>query len=225
MAPPDILARRDPDGADFPGRRGAERALGLITVLVLVLGLWQGIAAIATPQAQRRLSEVLRLDAFLAGRTAAAVNHVMAHDLPSDGWLRAAGGALRWMVFGAGSTQVMPGCGNWLFLTEELRPWPEAEVAMAARAALVAAVAARLARDNIALRVAIVPDKARMVASQRCGVSYAAQAAARLPAFTAALAARGVHAVDFAAAFGWDGGALYYRTDTHWNQDGARRAA
>ena len=96
---------------------------------------------------------------------------------------------------------------------------------MAERAALVAAVAARLARDNIALRVAIVPDKARIVASQRCGVPYAAQAAARLPAFTAALAARGVHAVDFAAAFGWDGGALYYRTDTHWNQDGARRAA
>ena len=225
MTSPDVLARRDPDGADFPGRRLMERLFGFATLGILALGFAQGVAAIATPQAQRRLAEVLGLDAFLAGRTAAAVNHVMAHDLPADPLLRAAGGVLRWKIFGAGSAQVLPGCDDWLFLAEEIRPWPGAEAAMAERAGLVGAVAQRLAREGIALRVAVVPDKARMVAAQRCGVPYAAQAAARLPAFLAALAAQRIETVDIAAAFGTEGAALYYRTDTHWNQEGARRAA
>jgi alginate O-acetyltransferase complex protein AlgJ len=224
MPSPDVLARRDPAGPDFPGRRTVERMLGLATVAILGIGLWQGIAAIATPGAQRRLAEVMRLDAFLAGRTAAAINHVMAHDLPGDGKLRAAGGVFRWMVFGAGSAQVTPGCGDWLFLTEELRPWPGAEAAMAERAALLAAVAARLAAQDIALRVAVVPDKARMVAGQRCGAPYSAQAQARLPAFAALLAAGDITSIDLAAVLR-DGAALFWRTDTHWNQEGARRAA
>lgn len=225
MVSPDVLARRDPDGPDFPGRRWVEKVFGLATLAILVLGFWQGMAAIATPQAQRRLAEVMRFDAFFAGRTAAAINHVMAHDLPADGLLRAAGGVLRWKIFGAGSAQVLPGCDDWLFLAEEVRPWPGAEAAMERRAALVAGVAERLAREGIALRVAVVPDKARMVPAMRCGVPYAAQAAARLPAFTAALAAQGIAAVDFAAVLGAEGTALFYRTDTHWNQEGARRAA
>jgi alginate O-acetyltransferase complex protein AlgJ len=71
----------------------------------------------------------------------------------------------------------------------------------------------------------VVPDKARMVPAMRCGVPYAAQAEARLPAFLAALAAQGIAAVDFASVLGAEGAALFYRTDTHWNQEGARRAA
>lgn len=225
MVAPDVLARRAPDGPDFPGRRLIEKVFGLATLGILVLGFIEGVAAIATPQAQRRLSEVLRLDAFLAGQTAAAVNHVMAHDLPADGVLRATGGVLRWKIFGAGTTQVLPGCDHWLFLAEEVRPWPGAEAAMAERAALVAAVAERLARVGIALRVAVVPDKARMVPALRCGLPYSAQAQARLPGFLGALAAQGVAVVDIAASFGAEAPALFYRTDTHWNQEGARRAA
>jgi len=225
MTSPDVLARRDPDGPDFPGRRLVERVFGLATIGILALGLWQGVAAIATAPAQRRLAEVLRLDAFLAGRTAAAVNHVMAHDLPADGLLRAIGGVLRWKIFGAGGTQVLPGCHDWLFLAEEVRPWPGAEAAMAERAALVGAVAARLARQDIQLRVAVVPDKARMLPGARCGVPYAAQARARLPAFLAALAAQRIEAVNLAAVLGDQGEGLFYRSDTHWNQEGARRAA
>lgn len=222
--PADVLARRDPDGADFPGRRGAEVALGFAIILFLAFGLFQGIAAIASPGPQRRLAEVLHWDAFLAGRTAAAVNQVMAQDLPLDPVLRAAGGVLRWTLFGSGGTQVAPGCDNWLFLTEEIRPWPDGEAAMESRATLLADMAAHLAARGVALRVAVVPDKARMVPQALCGVPYAAQAAARLAAFQAMLAARSIPTVDLVAPL-TPGEALFHRTDTHWNQDGARRAA
>jgi alginate O-acetyltransferase complex protein AlgJ len=222
--PADVLARRDPDGADFPGRGRAEVALGLAIILFLAFGLFQGITAIASPGPQRRLAEVMRWDALIAGRTAAVVNQVMAQDLPIDPFLRAAGGVLRWQVFGSGGTQVAPGCDNWLFLTEEIRPWPDGAAAMISRAALLADMVAHLDSRGVILRVAVVPDKARMVPDGLCGVPYAAQAARRLAAFEMLLAARGIATVDLVAPL-TPGAALFHRTDTHWNQEGARRAA
>jgi alginate O-acetyltransferase complex protein AlgJ len=222
---PDPQTSRDGVTVDPPATRGAARLLGLAMAVVLGFGFWQGIAAMGSPRVQQRLAATLNLDAFLSGRTAAAVNHVMAHDLPLDGLLRAAGGVIRWVGFGSGGPAVAPGCGGWLYLTEELRPWPDADAIMAARAALLARVAARLAAEGIALRILIVPDKARMVPDMRCGLRYAAQAEARLPGFGALAARAGIASIDLAAAFGGDAAALYYRTDTHWNQAGARRAA
>jgi alginate O-acetyltransferase complex protein AlgJ len=223
--PPEVLARRDPDGPDFPGRRQAERVLGAAIILFLVIGLWQGVAALSAPGPQRRLAEVLRIDAFLAGRTAAAVNRIMAADLPSDRWLRAAGGVLRWIVFGSGGTQVWPGCDGWLFLTEELRPWPDGRAALASRAELAGDIAAFLAEHDIALTVLVVPDKARLLPHLRCGAPYAAEAEARFDQFAAMLAERRVQALDLRPLLGPDAPRLFHRTDTHWNQDGARRAA
>jgi alginate O-acetyltransferase complex protein AlgJ len=225
MPSPDIVANRQPEGPDFPRRPLAERATGVAMLAVLAFGAWQAVGAIGSAPAQRRLADVMSLDAFLAGRTAAAVNHVMAQDLPVDGLLRAAGGVLRWTVFGSGGPQVAPGCDGWLFLTEELRPWPEGDAALAARAELVAGLAARLAAQGIALRVAVVPDKARMLPAQRCGLRYSAQAARRLGTFAGLLAAAGIAQADLAAALASGAEGHFYRTDTHWNQAGARRAA
>jgi len=223
--PPEILARRDPDGPDFPGRRKAERVLGAAIILALALGLWQGVAALSAPGPQRRLAEVLRVDAFLAGQTAAAINRIMAADLPADRWLRAAGGVLRWIAFGSGGTQVWPGCDGWLFLTEELRPWPDGGAALASRAELAGDIAAFLAERDIALTVLVVPDKARLLPALRCGAPYAAEAAGRFAIFADLLAARGVRTLDLRTVLGPEAAGLYYRTDTHWNQEGARRAA
>jgi alginate O-acetyltransferase complex protein AlgJ len=196
-------------------------------VLVMLWGLWQGLAALSAPESLARLRETLTLDAFLGGRTAAAVNHVMAHALPADYALRAAGGLLRWELFNSGGPQLRAGCDNWLFLTEELRPWPGAEVAMAERAAGLARVAAGLREKGIAMVVAVTPDKARVQAEALCGAPWSVQAQGRYARFDALLRAAGLVPVDALGTLlaGKATGDMYWRTDTHWNQRGAALVA
>lgn len=214
------------DPSTDPRLRPASAVLGAAMAAILALGLWQGVSAMATPQAERRLAPTLNWDAFLGGRTAAAVNQVMAQDLPADGLLRAAGGVLRWKLFGSGGPTVAPGCDGWLFLTEELRPWgAEGQAAMAERARLLTRVAALLAERDIALRVVPVPDKARAAAPMLCGAPYAAESAARGGAFRRMLEGSGLNLINLDPVLVPEGAALFYRTDTHWNQEGARRAA
>ena len=190
---------------------------------VLAAGFGLGAATLASPGPQLRLAEAMTPGAFLGGRTAGAVNHAMAHDLPVGGVLSAAGGVLRWRLFGSGGPQVTVGCGGWLFLTEELRPWPGADAAMAARAAVLHRIATGLMAKGIAFQVILVPDKARIVRQAGCGVRYPAQARTRYDAFAALLG--GLNWVDVRASYAGIRTPLYYRTDTHWNQDGAAIAA
>jgi alginate O-acetyltransferase complex protein AlgJ len=149
----------------------------------------------------------------------------MAHDLPIGPFLQAAGGVWRWRVFDSGGPQVSVGCDDWLYLIEELRPWPGAAAAMARRAAALRQVASQLAARGIALVVAVVPDKARIesVHAAGCGVPYSAQARDRLAAWMGLL--NGLPVVNLANTFAHANQPLYYRTDTHWNQTGAALAA
>ena len=199
----------------------------VLFALLLAWGGWQGIAALSTPQAEQRLRPTLNMDAFLGGRFAAAINYVMAHNLPVDPYVRAAGGYLRWRLFNSGGPQVRVGCHDWLFLTEELRPWAEASAAMAERVAGLARIRERLAAQNITLLVTIVPDKARVHAEQLCGAPHSAQAAGRHAELVAAFTAGGITPIPLLEplrALAAQGPA-YFRTDTHWNQEGAALAA
>jgi len=207
--------------------RGPAWVLALLTIALLGWGVWQGVAALRSEAAQARLAPTLTWEGFLSGRTTAAVNHIMAHDLPADPWVRAAGGLFRWGLFGSGGPQVRVGCEDWLFLTEELRPFPGAEAAMAERVAALRRIHAMLEARGIALLVAVVPDKARVQAGMLCGAPRSAQAEARLAALEAAFAAAGLPHVPLlpplAALAARE--PAYWRTDTHWNQQGAAVAA
>ena len=211
------------DVARAGGRRAAA-AQGLFALAWLGFGLWQGVAALRAPAAQARLAPTLNHEALLAGRTAAAMNHVMAHDLPVDAALRGAGGVLRWAL-GSGGPQVRVGCAGWLYLTEELRPWDGAAAAMAERAAGLARVQRALEARGITLLIAVTPDKARVHPEHLCGAPYSAQARARHADFQAALAAAGVQQVEVLAPLRAAGGELWLRTDSHWNQRGAALVA
>ena len=199
------------------------RLQGWAMIAILAVGFGLGVVTLCGAGPQRRLAETLTPQAFLGGQTAAAVNHAMAHDLPIGPWLSEAGGILRWRVFASGGPQVTVGCDDWLFLTEELRPWPGGDAAMQARAAALHAVAKGLAAQGIALQVVLVPDKARVEQAHACGVPYSAQSQARYAGFAKLLA--GLPVVDLLATYGGIRNPLYYRTDTHWNQDGAAIAA
>ena len=204
-------------------KRMATLQAGVI-IAIMGWGVYQGITALSSASAQQRLRTTLNFEAFLAGRFAAAVNHVMAHNLSVDPYVRAAGGFFRWRLFGSGGPQVRVGCNDWLFLTEELRPWPDAEAAMNERIAGLARIQQRLAAQNIALLVAVVPDKARVNARELCGAPLSAQAEARYDQIVTAMQARGLAPVSLLPSLS----ALpqgFWRTDTHWNQEGAAAAA
>lgn len=212
------------DIARAGGRRAAQ-AQGLFALAWLGFGLWQGVAAIRSPAAEARLAPTLNREAVWAGRTAAAVNHIMAHDLPMDASLRGAGGVLRWGVFGSGGPQVRVGCEGWLYLTEELRPWEGAAAAMAERAAGLARLQRALAARGITLVIAVTPDKARVVPQHLCGAPLSAQARDRHAGFMALLAGEGVRPVEVLRPLQAMGEAAWLRTDTHWSQDGAALVA
>jgi alginate O-acetyltransferase complex protein AlgJ len=214
-------------GTTWKNAQSAAALQGAAAVLLLALGAWQGVAAVASEEGMQRLRPVLNMDSFFSGRLTGAVNTVLAHDLPADPLLRAAGGVFRYNLFRSGGPQVRVGCGDTLFLTEELRTWPDAEAAMAERAEGVRRVKAALAARGIALAVAVVPDKARVMAAELCGAPRSRQADARHDAFLAALRAEGVGPIVLLPALQAQEarGGAWYRTDTHWNQEGAKAAA
>ncbi|MCR0982471.1 alginate O-acetyltransferase AlgX-related protein [Roseomonas populi] len=211
----------------WKGAHAAAVFQGAAAILLLAIGAWQGVAAIASERGQERLRPTLNAESFLSGKLTGAVNHVMAHELPADPLLRASGGVFRYDLFGSGGPQVRVGCDDTLFLTEELRPWPGAEAAMAERAAIVRRVRDALSQRGILLTVALVPDKARVKEGKLCGAPHSAQAVARYDAFAEALRGQGVQPILLLrplVARETQGGA-YWRTDTHWSQEGARSAA
>lgn len=222
-APPTAPRRPNPARA----RRLGEEIQGLLMIAVLAFGAWQGVGALLTPPAQRRLAQSLDLHSFLTGRTAAAINAIEAHDLPIDPALRAIGGVFRWRLFGSGGPQVRVGCDDWLFLTEELRSWPDAEANLRARVALLKAIADRLSARGVELVVAVTPDKARVEAAHLCGAPRTRQADRRYGEIMALLRANRIAAIDLAAPLiaAARSGPVYLRTDSHWSQPGAALAA
>jgi alginate O-acetyltransferase complex protein AlgJ len=208
-------------------RNAASAGQAVAVVALLGWGFWQGVTALATPEAQARIRDTLSWSALLKGETAAAVNHAMAHNLPVDPQFRAVGGIFRWMLFGAAGPQVRAGCDDWLFLTEELRPWPDAEAHQAIRIAALKRAADKLAAQDIRLLIAVVPDKARVYANELCGVPWSAQAQARYDAFTAQLQAAGLDGIGLLPVMQEAArtAPAFYRTDTHWSQTGAAAVA
>ena len=77
-------------------RHLASAGQGIAMIALLGWGFWQGIHAMAQPEAMDRIRQSLSFRALLKGETAAAVNHAMAHNLPVDPAFRAVGGMLRW---------------------------------------------------------------------------------------------------------------------------------
>ncbi|MCG7360020.1 cell division protein FtsQ [Roseomonas sp. ACRSG] len=208
-------------------RQAASIGQGVAVIALLGWGFWQGITAMTAPEAQERIRQTFSFQSLLKGETAAAVNHAMAHNLPVDPVFRAVGGVMRWKIFGSAGPQVRAGCDDWLFLTEELRPWPDAAAHQAARVAALKRVAAKLAEQQIQLLVAVVPDKARVYSEELCGAPWSRQSQERYAGFVADLQAAGLRHVSLLPALqaAKAGGPVFYRTDTHWSQAGAATAA
>lgn len=207
-----------------PGHSLAEFLPGLALALVLVLGLVSSIGVILSPKGLAMLQDI-RLRDFATGQVTEAQSRLLNDELWGGDVLARTARAIDWWALGDLGGQVRRGCDGWLFLREELDVHPDTEAAMARRAAMAGRVAEILRTRNMALVVALVPDKTRIEAGHLCRLRRPASLAGRYQRFNDLVAGQGVQAIDLLRILERLEGERYLRTDTHWNEKGARAAA
>jgi alginate O-acetyltransferase complex protein AlgJ len=176
--------------------------------------------------------------AFREGVSTQALEKQLDEKMPIRPTFIAIANATRYRLFGGAGDQVRAGNNDWLFLTEELRfegadgksRQTDPVLAFKARMDLIADTSRRLEAQGVRLVVALVPDKARLYAERLKSERYPAYNQSRYSDALQALANHKVVTVDLLGPLSdalkeAKDGELYYRTDTHWNQRGARLAA
>ncbi len=199
-------------------------AAALTLLFTLALGAAQLIWAaldITYRDIPRKASDVL------TGVTAKTLETKLEQQLPARELLISTANIMRYVLLHGGGAQVQLGKDNWLFLSDESRVHEQANTNLQARVALMAQAASALQQANVHLIVALVPDKSRIYAAQRASLAYPAILQSRYDDALNALRLAKVDSVDLmtplsAAAHNQE---VYYRTDTHWNQAGAKVAA
>ncbi|HEY1798101.1 MAG TPA: hypothetical protein VGG57_18455 [Stellaceae bacterium] len=192
-----------------------------VLAAVLLVGLGSNIAAMAW-----RSGPVGRYSwrQIADGKPTADLAHFLLHENPLADALVTSDRVVAYGAVGDLGDRVRQGCGNWLFLTDELQVYPDRDSSFARRVKIVSQVADFLKARNISLIVAEVPDKSRVEASHLCGVDRSAALAPRYGQFLSALSAQGIAVADLLKPIAAVGGERYYRTDTHWNERGAKAA-
>lgn len=205
-------------------RGGPARLAALTLVAVMAIGSFQFWRA-AQHSDGRIFSHTLA--DFLEGRTTAELQKQLDLNMPAREQLITLANSLRYLLTRGTGEQVRRGTDDWLFLTEELRFHANGNRHLEARAELLGAAARQLERQGTKLIVALVPDKARVHAGNLSGGSYPPYLHDRYPHALAAMQRNGVTAVDLLEPLTRisQREAVYYRSDTHWNQAGAKAAA
>ena len=202
-----------------------DRILAAVLVLVMLAGAWQAVRA-WTPWSELELPK--GWTAFREGRTTLAIEKQMDQRLPARDGIIAVANSLRWLLLRGGGTDVVVGRKEWLFLSEEFRADPGSAPAMQARLDLLRDASRALQAQGVQLLVALVPDKARLYPSLPLPAGYPDYAQPRYRRALDGLQERGVESVDLFTPMAQTPSPdipLYYRTDTHWSQAGARVAA
>ncbi|MBV8776069.1 MAG: cell division protein FtsQ [Alphaproteobacteria bacterium] len=223
LAPPGSPAGGSSTGA-MPLRIRPSMLPGVALLAILLIGLGSSLYTLGF-----RRGDIPAQDTSVAavadGKAAAAVSRLLQHANPLEDPLVTVDRVTAWLATGDLGARVRRGCGNWLYLTDELTLYPDRLANAAKRVALVERVGAYLKGRNIRLLVAPVPDKSRIEAANLCGVDRPAALKTRLGAFEEGLTGAGVAVVDLERPMRAAGGEAYYRTDTHWNEHGAKAAA
>ncbi|HZG20965.1 MAG TPA: cell division protein FtsQ [Herbaspirillum sp.] len=222
MSTPPVSAPATPAAPSALARR-ASRWAGLVLAVVLAAGLL-GCGWLVYAGKIEWLPASWTRDDALHGE----LTHRIAKQL-SNAWLPEQAARLEragsWLLLHDTGPRVRSGCPGWLFLTEELQVHRDAQANAQAKLQAVIALRQKLAQRDIALLVAVVPDKSRIAAAQLCGLSRPAQLEARATQWVAGLQQAGVRAIDLAPTLAPLGASAWLRTDTHWNETGAQAAA
>ena len=205
-------------------RSGIATAAAATFVCIMSLGVWQfassslAIQGNDLPQSWRDFRE---------GRTTGKLEKELEQKMPARPTLIAFANAVRYLLTNGAGEQVRMGNDQWLFLTEELRFDLDGINNLTARTNLIAKVKQHLENKHVKLVIALVPDKARVYANHLANKHYPAATASRYMNALTALRSRGVTVVDLLAPLTQAAQTqeVYYRSDTHWNQAGAKIAA
>ena len=133
--------------------------------------------------------------------------------------------AVTWTIAGDTGTAVSTGCKDWFFLSDELETFLDPDHSAIARANIVKALAKNLAGRGIQLVIAVVPDKSRIEQAHLCGLHRPASFAGRIDNWVALLKQSKINTINLEPVLAATPGERYYRTDSHWNENGANAAA
>jgi alginate O-acetyltransferase complex protein AlgJ len=164
---------------------------------------------------------------FREGRTTGTLEKQIDHKLPARSDLIVAANSVRLVVTGGTGEQVRAGKEGWLFLTDEIRFEPAGDSHMRTRLDLLADVSNLLEQQGVKLVVLLVPDKARVHSDRLFSGRYPSSHESRYQQALDQLFEKKVSVVDILTPLRNQATSteVYYRTDTHWNQLGARIAA
>jgi alginate O-acetyltransferase complex protein AlgJ len=215
----------DEERIDIPARAPMEVWLaGALMMLLMAFGVWQASAALRDPA----LSQVPTTLSDISSGVASDLfsKHLDKH-LPARPVLIATANAGRYLIFNGTGDEVRLGRDGWLFSVEEIRYEAQSEAWMGQRLDTVARLSKALEQKGVRLVVALLPDKARVQQAQMPSGRYPAWHEQRYGQALKRLRGVGVETVDL-----WEVMApeakrqpLFYRSDTHWNQQGADLAA
>lgn len=210
------------NSSSLPSRYTALAALTLVGVMLT--GVWQIMGAVTQPDGLEFPRTWLD---FREGRTTGTLEKQLDHKLPARASLIAVANSVRYLLVGGAGEQVRLGQNGWLFLTDELRFESDGPAHLQIRADLLATAAGALKQQGIQLVVVLVPDKARVYAKQLTSRQYPTYNQSRYQDALDALNVRHVAVVDLLNPLtqARADGDVYYHSDTHWNQRGARVAA
>lgn len=200
--------------------------LAALTLLLLPLGgLIAAVVSLRTPDPHNPVPVNAR--ALGSGETFKALERHLDANLPGRDALIGVVNTARYLTTRGGSDEVTLGEGGWLFLRSELAAHPRQATHLRVRADLIADLNRDLKARGVTLLVAVSPNKSRVQAAQLPGGALPGWTTNTYADFQTLLRGRGVHSVDLLTPMQRAARtrAQYYRTDTHWNQDGARTAA
>jgi alginate O-acetyltransferase complex protein AlgJ len=207
-----------------PTRSLLDTIAAVVTIAVMLLGAGQVLSTLLSDT--ELVYPKTRLD-FREGRTTSTLEKQIDHKLPARNDLIAAANSIRLAVTGGTGEQVRAGKDGWLFLTDEIRFEYGSDSHMRTRIDLLAAVSSLLNQQGVKLVVLLVPDKARVHSDRLLTGRYPTSNESRYQQAINQLSEKNVAVVDILTPLRKQATSaeVYYRTDTHWNQLGAKIAA
>lgn len=201
-----------------------ERIFALTLVTVMLVGGTQTFMAWRKPST---LNLPASRQDFASGKTTHALADALNEKMPLRADFIAVANGLRYRLLHGGVDDVVVGRNGWLFLSEELRYDTTEKQSFETRIKLITDTRKALLAQGVKLLIALVPDKSRLYASDLTGGKYPAYHASRYADALRELRRSHVKVVDLLTPLkaGRADGDIYYRTDSHWNQRGARIAA
>jgi alginate O-acetyltransferase complex protein AlgJ len=207
-----------------PTRTPLDTIAAVVTIAVMLLGAGQVLSTLLSDT--ELVYPKTWLD-FREGRTTGTLEKQIDHKLPARSDLIAAANSIRLAVTGGTGEQVRAGKDGWLFLTDEIRFESGSDIHMRTRIDLLAAVSTLLDQQGVKLVLLLVPDKARVHSDRLLTGRYPTSNESRYQQAIEQLSEKKVAVVDVLTPLRKQAAKteVYYRTDTHWNQLGAKIAA